>query len=146
MSQRRQTLRQMATFGVVGVAGTATHYVTALATAQFVHPLIANLFGYCLAVGVSYGGHHRFTFRVHRAEARHRRRFPRFVIVSLSAVSLSEVVLWLTLEQTDWPLWLAQLAAIAVVPPVTYLLGRYWVFADEPGWGPRIRRWFRKAG
>ncbi len=145
MTHRRHTLRQLATFGVVGLAGTATHYVTALASAQFVHPLIANLFGYCLAVGVSYGGHHRYTFRVHRAEARHRRRFPRFVIVSLSAVTLSEVVLWLALKQTDWPLWLSQLAAISVVPPVTYLLGRYWVFSDEPGWRARIKRRVRRA-
>lgn len=145
-SKRRQgTVRHLGTFLAVGVAATLTHYTTALAAAILVHPLIANVFGYCLGLAVSYTGHHRFTFRVHRAEARHRHRFPRFVLVSGSAVALSEIVLWLCLEQTDWPLWLSQLAAIAVVPPFTYVLGRYWVFADEPGWGGRLARWFRRA-
>lgn len=143
---QRGAMRQMGTFAAVGVTATITHYVTAMACSQIMHPLLANAVGYCVAVGISYGGHHRLTFRVHRTEARHRRRFPRFVLVSLSAVTLSEIVLWVALEHTDWPLWLSQMGAIAVVPPFTYVLGRYWVFADDPGWRARLVRWMKRAG
>lgn len=143
---QRGAARQIGTFAAVGITATATHYLTALVAAQFVHPLVANVFGYCLAVGVSYGGHHRLTFRVHHAEAHHAWRLPRFILVSLGAVSLSELALWLALEHTDWPLWIAQLAAIAVVPPFTYTLGRHWVFKENPGWGAWLRRQLRRFG
>lgn len=134
------------TFLVVGTAATLTHYAAALGSATLVHPLLANIVGYCLGLAVSYTGHHRFTFRVHHAEARHRQRFPRFVLVSGSAVGLSEIILWLCLAHTNWPLWLSQLAAISVVPPFTYVLGRYWVFADDPGWRARMARWMNRTG
>lgn len=146
LRRQRSAARQISTFAAVGITATATHYLTALGAAQFVHPLVANAFGYCLAVGVSYGGHHRLTFRVHSAEADHAWRLPRFILVSLGAVSLSELVLWTALESTDWPLWLSQAAAISVVPPFTYLLGRHWVFREGRGWRSRLARWMKGAG
>lgn len=143
---QRAAFRRISTFAAVGVTATVTHYVAAMICAQAMHPLIANAIGYCLAVGISYGGHHRLTFRVQRSQAHHSWRLPRFILVTLGAVTLSELVLWAALEQTEWPLWLAQAAAIAVVPPFTYLLGRHWVFREAPGWSSRLARWMKRAG
>lgn len=128
---RAASLRQISVYAFVGAAATLTHYVIALLFARVMHPLFSNGVGYLFGLAVSYNGHHRLTFQVHSSEANHRSRFPRFVLVSASAVALSELILWYGLERAALPLWQAQAAAIAVVPPLTYLLGRYWVFRQS---------------
>lgn len=142
---RADTLRHLSVYAFVGAASTLTHYVVALLFARLMHPLFSNGIGYLFGVTVSYNGHHRLTFQVHPSEANHRSRFPRFVLVSASAVALSELILWYALERAGLPLWQAQAAAIAVVPPFTYLLGRYWVF-HPTGHNPVLSRLRRSLG
>lgn len=123
----RSSLFELARFGSVGVLATCVHYLAALAATSAVGPYFANGFGYCTALLVSYLGHQRFTFRVPKGSREHRRQFPRFVISSLSALLFSQVVLAGVLGLgVREPI--ALVVAILSIPPVTFLLGRFWVY------------------
>lgn len=121
-------LLQIARFGAVGIAATAVHYLVALPVTWLVTPYLGNVAGYLVALGVSYAGHHRFTFRVPTNEAAHRHRMPRFILVSATALLLSQAVLALA-RAGGLPDELALLAAVATIPAVTFTVGRLWVFA-----------------
>jgi len=123
----RPLVQQVPLFAVVGVAATATHVAAALAARELAHlsPLAANLVGYLCAVGVSYLGNARFTFR--RA-VWHGPQFVRFVGVSLIGLALTQGLTWLLVEQLDWPFG-AGLAIVAVaVPALSFVLQRIWAF------------------
>jgi len=121
------TLSQIVRFGCVGILATGVHYGVALAVSLVASPYVGNLAGYCAAVGVSYTGHRRFTFRIEPEAAAHGRRLPRFLATSLSALLLSQLVLAAT-TAIGWPEAIALAAAVLTKPPYTFLLHRIWVF------------------
>lgn len=119
--------RQVPLFAVVGAAATLTHVIAALAARELagLSPLVANFVGYACAVGVSYVGNARFTFR--RAVL-HGPQFARFVVVSLMGLALTQGLTWLLVEQAGWPFW-AGLAVVAVaVPALSFVMQRLWAF------------------
>lgn len=124
---RAATLAQITRFGAVGAAATATHYAVALAVHLVLSPYLANAAGYACALGVSYLGHQRVTFRLDRDAIQHRRQFPRFVVASLGALAVSQGALG-ALRALAIPAQVALIAAVVTVPPVTYGLSRAWVF------------------
>lgn len=131
MAAARAALRgmdpgQVARFGAVGVAATLTHYGVAYLSALAVGFYVGNLAGLATAVWVSYLGHRLWTFRV--TEGDHRRQFPRFLLISLSAFAASQGVLYAGLSLLALPKPLALAAAVATVPPISFLLTRGWVF------------------
>lgn len=124
-------MMQIVRFLMVGVGATLVHYLVALAAARFLVPQIpylANLAGFLVAVGVSYFGHLRFTYRVAHDDSHHRRRLPRFVVTAVSGLVFSQLVLAFVTEAARLPLWLGLAIAAAAVPAVTFVLGRLWVF------------------
>ncbi len=123
----RPLLQQVPLFAVVGAAATLTHVAAALAARELagLSPMQANFVGYICAVGVSYLGNARFTFR--RAVL-HGPQFARFVAVSLAGLALTQGLTWLLVEQLGWPFW-AGLAVVAVaVPALSFVLQRLWAF------------------
>ena len=121
------TIFQVGRFGAIGIFATAVHYLVALAATQIMSPYVANGIGYLTAFLVSYTGHQHFTFKV-PAEARsHRRQFPRFIAASLIAFLFAQLVLAATgFFNLGEPVRLA--FAVLSVPPITFLLSRYWVY------------------
>ena len=123
----RPLLQQVPLFAIVGAAATLTHVGAALAARELADltPMVANFAGYAAAVGVSYLGNARFTFR--RA-LWHGPQFMRFVVVSLIGLALTQGLTWLLVERGGWP-FEAGLAVVAVaVPALSFLLQRLWAF------------------
>ena len=123
----RPLLQQVPLFAIVGVAATLTHVIGALAARELagLTPMGANFVGYLCAVGVSYLGNARFTFR--RAVL-HGPQFMRFVVVSLAGLALTQGLTWLLVEQMGWS-FSAGLAVVAVaVPALSFVLQRAWAF------------------
>ena len=123
----RPLVQQVPLFAVVGGLATLTHVAFALAARKLagLTPLEANLVGYLAAVGVSYLGNARFTFR--RAVL-HGPQFVRFVVVSLAGLALTQGLTWLLVERLGWPFW-AGLGVVAVaVPALSFVLQRIWAF------------------
>ena len=119
--------RQVPLFAVVGVAATLTHVIAALAARELgdLSPLAANFVGYACAVGVSYLGNARFTFR--RAVL-HGPQFVRFVVVSLAGLALTQGLTWLLAERAGWPFWMALAVVAVAVPALSFVLQRVWAF------------------
>lgn len=86
--------------------------------------MIANVFAYCIAVGVSFFGHSTLTFRATMS----RDRFVRFVTVSLSALAVSQGFLWLLTHIGIFGHRLNMLAVVCVVPLYSYVLNKFWVY------------------
>lgn len=120
-------IRQGAVFGVVGVAATLTHVLIALALEGLagVEPLIANLIGYTSGIGVSYLGHARLTFA---SPARDGAQFARFLAVTLFALGLNQLIVWICVHRIGWPFWMALVAVVLLVPGPTFVLAKLWAF------------------
>lgn len=128
----RPVRQQVPLFALVGAAATATHVAGALGARELAgaSPLMANFAGYLLAVGVSYLGNARLTFR--RAVWRGP-QFARFLVVSLLGLLLTQALTWLLVQRLGWPFW-AGLAVVAVaVPAMSFVLSRAWAFRDRSG-------------
>lgn len=114
-------------FGLVGGFATLTHMgvVAYLTLFTSFHPVISNTAAFLIAFGVSASGHIFFTFRVAKGR---KRALVKFFIVAITALILSNILLALMLTVETIPQYVSQIAAIIVVPIVTYLASRFWAF------------------
>jgi putative flippase GtrA len=114
----------------VGVGGLATlaHVLTALA-ADALLPLSAqqaNLAGFAAGFATSYAGHARVTFG---APLRSGPQFLRFAVLSLLGLAASSGTVWLVTSRLGLGFPAAMAAVALVVPALSYLAMRFWVFA-----------------
>lgn len=126
----RRVLRQVAVFGLVGVAATATHYVVALLCHEGagVNLYFSNLAGYATAVAVSYVGHGVLTFQVRLS----REVFRRFILVSVATFLASEGILAALEEQAGLPHRVSLAVVVLTIPAISFLLNKLWVYRHPP--------------
>lgn len=127
-----QLAREGGTFLVVGLAATAAHVTAALAARELAHlaPLTANLCGYGCAVGVSYLGNARLTFRRRAADPA---QFARFLATSLAVLALNQGLVWLLVEQAGWPFRWALGPVVVASPVLSFALAKLWAFRPRAG-------------
>lgn len=120
-------LDQLARFAVVGVIATLTHVAVALlATYQFaLPPLQANLAGFIVAVGVSFQGHLRVTFRVRNPQRYH---LYRFMVLSVTSLAISSLITAIG-TRNGGDMWLAMVLVALIVPLSSFFVARLWAFA-----------------
>lgn len=119
-------MREIVVFSLVGILATLTHYFSAIFVIELFgwHVMLANVVAYCIAVGVSFFGHSVFTFKA--AMTRH--RLVRFVVVSLTALLLTQLLL-LGLTKIAWSGYrINMLAVVCVVPIYSYVVSKLWVY------------------
>ena len=121
--------QRLTRFAVVGIAATMSYYVVALSLSLLVGVLWANVVGYAVGMGVSYFGHHRLTFSATRNIAAHRQVIARFAVSSGVAFIVSQGTLYVTIKLLELPEWLGLAFVVVTVPPLTFLLCQFWVFA-----------------
>ncbi|MEX0828071.1 MAG: GtrA family protein [Haliea sp.] len=114
-------------FGVVGVAATAIHIgVLLLLIVNTNIPLLsANAVAFCCAFVCSFTGNYYWTFQYPGNRVR---AIVRFMVIALSAFILNMLLLnWLAQKN-----WMADvytgIAAIIIVPVITFLGSRLWGF------------------
>ena len=107
----------------------AVHYVVTLSAHHFMtlSPALANVAGF-FARSVSYIGHRNFTFA--GTNVGHGKALARLFSVSCLSFAGNQLLLWMLLELTALPLWIALGIVLVAVAMVTYLLSRSWVFAS----------------
>lgn len=124
-------MQQVAIFIMVGTAAAFTHLAVVAAAVEFValHPLAANVIGFCVAFLVSFGGHARWTFPIERdrfAAAR-----TRFFAVALTGFVLNQAAYAEALHIFGARYYLPVLAAVLIgVAIATFLLSKLWAFAQ----------------
>jgi len=129
---RRRQSGRIAWFVLVGSAAAAVHWLVVALMVPLTgwHPLLANLVGWLVAVSVSFGGHHRWTFRGHGA-----RLWPsaaRFFAVSAMGFAINEAAYAALLHWTTLRYDLLLAAVLLAVAALTYWLSRHWVFLRSP--------------
>ena len=120
-------LDQLARFAAVGVVATLTHVAVALlATYQFaLPPLQANLAGFIVAVGVSFQGHLRVTFRVKNPQRYH---LYRFIVLSVTSLAISSLITAIG-TRNGGDMWLVMVFVALIVPLSSFFVARLWAFA-----------------
>ena len=118
--------REIFMFLVVGATATVTHYLVALLLIELLDSniYIANLAGYMTAVSVSFFGHGKLTFKKKLDHF----VFFRFLIGSLSALALSEVLLWFLSAQLLLNSKISLLIVVIFIPVITFFVNKFWVY------------------
>lgn len=126
MNTLRELVLQGLRFGMVGLWATAV-YTAAAAVAHVIgaSPALANALGYTIATAVSFLGHFYWTFG---KNAGHSRALLRFITVSACGFLLSAIIMQAVTGTLGAPFWVALTAILAVVPGISWVLGRYWAF------------------
>lgn len=119
-------MRELVVFGAVGIVATIVHYLCAILAIELLGLAVlhANVLAYGVAVGISFWGHSLLTFRSPMT----RERLLKFVVVSLSALVLSQFLLWLLTTGSALGHRVNMIAVVCLVPFYTYVLNRFWVF------------------
>lgn len=95
---------------------------------SFAHwaPLQANVAGWLVALGVSFTGHHRLTFRGHGASMDSAGL--RFLCISGGGFLVNEIAYALLLRWTSARYDLLLACVLVGVAAATYVLSRHWAF------------------
>lgn len=137
-SSRRQHLKRETAaagkFAIVGVLATVTHAGVAagLLQAGVLGAFPANICGFLVAFGVSFGGHYLWSFSHLRQQGKALKSMTRFLVIALAGFALNSFVLALWLELTSWPDLFGLLVSIAIVPALSFLGARLWAFSHRP--------------
>lgn len=120
--------RRLGWFIAVGCTAAALHFAVVLALVHWLSlpPLVANVGGWLLALGVSFIGHWRLSFADQRAPAG--RAALRFVAVSAGAFAVNEAVYALLLGFSGVGYQLALAITLVAVAFATFVLSRHWAF------------------
>jgi putative flippase GtrA len=115
-------------FGIVGIAASLTHFISVylIVSGLGIRPIIANIFAFMIAFGVSYTGHSLWTFRHKKHE--HNKTIARFLGVALFSFALNEGGYYLLLEFSQLDYLISLLIVLIIVPIVTFILSKYWAF------------------
>lgn len=119
-------LRQIASFGAVGLCATLVHVTLAWALIEqaALNGFAANACGAAAAFSVSYLGNARITFPGARGLPGGAVRYLAVTIVSLV---LSSAILAFV-ESNGLPTYAYALIVVLTVPPTTFLLAKFWAF------------------
>lgn len=114
-------------YGLVGILGTFSHLgvLTALVERGQLDPVLASTLGFIVALLVSYGLNHRWTFRSSHG---HRTALPRYIAVSLTGLGLNTGLMYVTVHILGWWYLAGQMTVIAIVPITNFILNFYWAF------------------
>jgi putative flippase GtrA len=124
--------RRLMWFVVVGSAAAAVHWFVAvgLVASAAWPPLLANGVGWLAALGVSFVGHHRLSFRDHGTPVR--QSAARFFLVSAMGFAINEVAYAVLLRWSGQRYDVILAVVLLAVAFATWWLSRYWVFLRSP--------------
>ncbi|MCB1933540.1 MAG: GtrA family protein [Candidatus Accumulibacter sp.] len=128
MSSRR-LLRQFLSFALIGVLGTATHFLVlyALVSLLGLGPLAGSSLGALAGALVNYGLNYRLTFRSRR---KHRDALPRFAVVAGGGWLLNGALMAILLSRLDIHYLLVQVIVSGIVLVWNFLANRFWTFSE----------------
>lgn len=121
--------RQFMCFGAIGMAATLTHVAIAwfAYSSGNMHPGLANLLGASAAFFVSFCSNRSLTFKSRRPVSSSALRY---MIISLVSYFLATAIM-LTTERLGLPTYLFACLVMLTVPPVTFVLAKFWAFSED---------------
>jgi putative flippase GtrA len=126
-------------FAIVGVLATLLHSAvySLLITVTPIAPLLANLLAFASALSMSFFGHQRWTFKeageravAHGGSVAH---FGRFFLTSVLGLALNSAAVYVVVNGLGLEPIYAVVPMLFVVPPITFICMKLWVFAPAAG-------------
>lgn len=123
-------IRQLFRFGLIGVVSTLVHVAVALIVHYLfgVSQLWSNAIAFATAWSVSYAGNWLWTFE---ATTTHAHSAPRYMVVAGCGFALNQLIVLITSEWWGWPMWLALVPVVMIVPLVGFFASRYWAYKQS---------------
>lgn len=123
----RRLLEQFLSFALIGVLGTAAHFIVlyALVSCFDFGPVLASSLGAVSGALLNYGLNYRLTFR---SRKRHREALPKFIVVAGGGWLLNALLMAILLSRLDIHYLLAQLIVTGLVLVWNFLANRFWTF------------------
>lgn len=118
-------------YGLVGLLASAVHFGIGV----FLHekiglvPFVAHAFGFFGGLFTAYTGHYYYSFK---DTQKHSSRFPKFVITALVSLVLHQSGVYVMVNRFEFDYSFQALPILLVsVPLVSFLMSKFWVFADQ---------------
>ena len=120
----------MLRFAVSGGLATVVHAGVFVSLVEWfaLRPVLAAAPAFVFALFVSYGMNYHWTFS---ASAPHRVMLPRFVVVALLGLALNLGITYAVVDVAHYWYGYALLLIVLLVPLVTFLLSKFWVFNKQ---------------
>ena len=133
MSIRQSSFRwagQAFRFGIVGALATVTHMVVLVTLVELggLHPTLSTAVAFTVAVLTSFQLNRSWTFA---SRGRRITQLPRFVLIQILGLLLNTGIMTLVYDVLHWHYLTALALWVLVVPPVTFVLQRYWTFRPQ---------------
>jgi putative flippase GtrA len=117
---------RVARFGLVGLLSALVYATISAGSHYFIrNMMVATVVGQIASTTVSYLGHVHFSFGVH---PQHRIFLSRFLFVVGVAFAMNIASTWFLSSIVPVPYQLSILVVMVLIPLVTYLASRFWVF------------------
>jgi putative flippase GtrA len=125
---RSPFLFQLVRFGIVGSIAAAVHFstVVCLVELKLMPPLTANIIAFLMGFQVSYWGHRRWTFK--GTTVYHHVAMMRLFIVAATNLVANQTLFYFFFKVIQLPYMLALLLVLSILPVMTFILGKFWVF------------------
>jgi putative flippase GtrA len=123
---------QLFRFLIAGGLSTLIYTAVYLPLAMWVfargQAVLAVPFAFAAAVSAGYFLHSNWSFRGHGARDRRALRQVKFVGVQGVGLGLHALITWIVTGPLAQPAWVPLIPGLLIVPVVTFLLNRQWVF------------------
>ena len=128
---RSDQLRLIARYGLVGLLASAFHFTVSFysETKLGVNPFLSHLYGFFIGLMIAYLGHYFYSFKDSQS---HKKRFPKFIVVSLTALILHEFGVYIMVHyfQMNYSSLVLPIL-ILTVPAITFCMSKFWVFSTS---------------
>jgi putative flippase GtrA len=124
------TLRRLVAFGVVGVVGTASHYLVLILLVEVgsFDPVMATTLGFVAGAAVNYVLNHRYTFR---SDKHHLDAGPKFFLVAIATGLLNALLVYAGVHGLGLGYLPIQVIATLVVFLANFALNSIWTFRES---------------
>lgn len=121
-----------ARFGFVGIIATAVHIMTVwiLLEETAIAPVTANTLAFLMAFAISFAGNYLWTFR---SPGNPRRAVFRFFVIAACTFAVNTLLLSILVHQGWFSSVVSAICSAAVVPVISFIASRLWVFAGPKG-------------
>ena len=128
----KQLYLRLATFGVVGLIGTAAHYLTLvwLVEAVDIDPVTATSAGFLVGALVNYYLNHRYTFQSQKG---HFDAGPKFFLIALITGLLNSLLVHIGVGILELHYLIVQIGATGIVFLVNFAINALWTFRETNG-------------
>ncbi len=128
MNSFKPLLGLMVRYGLVGVVASVVHASISLVLHEIfgMDPFWSHATGVIAGMVTAYFGHYHYSFK---DDGAHKKRFPKFFITALVGFFLHQSGVYLLVNQLTLDYSTQALPLLMVlVPMVTFLLSKFWVF------------------